>query len=75
MRRILRACGETPGKQDVSHGTPVSSGIVIGFAFVSLPDVTGGTGFILDYSLQQAIAICLCASVDKHVFAMCSVPL
>lgn len=61
--------------ENMSHGTPVSSGIVIGFAFVSLPDVTGGTGFISDYSLQLAIAICLCVSVDKHVFAMCNVSL
>lgn len=75
MRKIPRAYEETLGKQDLSHGTPVSSGTVIGFAFVSLPDVTDGTEFISDYSLQLAIAICLFISVDKHVFAVCSVSL
>lgn len=74
MRRIPRACGETPGEPDVSHGTPVSSGIVVRFAFVTLPDVTDGTEFISDYSLHLAIAICLCVSVDRRVCHVQRVP-
>jgi hypothetical protein len=35
-------------------------------AFVPLPGVIGRSEFALYYSLQLAILICLCASMEKH---------
>lgn len=42
--------------------------------FVPFSCIADKGEFISNYSLQLAIAICLFASIEKYVFAMCGYP-
>lgn len=43
--------------------------------FILLPGVADGSAFTSDYSPQVTIVICIYASMDKEVFATCSLRL
>lgn len=43
-------------------------------AFVPFSCIADKGEFISNYSLQLTIAICLFASIKKHVFAVCGCP-
>lgn len=44
--------------------------IVLTMCFHAFPAVVDKSKFTSDYSLQTAIVICLCASMEKDPFAM-----
>lgn len=75
MRRILSGCEKAPIKQKKVLGLQfLRNRIILGCVFLLLQGVVDRSEFSSVYSLQLAIVIGLCASMEKHVPATGQLP-